>query len=95
MPEVLLHQRYSYNSDIWSLGIVIYNLLTKYELFTCKTKKYKFQLSNYENLLNFNRAKLDILGDDVKDLLYNMLKKLPFERFSIKDVINHKFIKDN
>ena len=94
-PEVLLHQRYSYNSDIWSLGIVIYNLLTKYELFTSKTKKYKFQLSNYENLLDFKRAKLDLLGADEKDLLDNMLKKLPFERYSIKDVINHNFIKNN
>ena len=94
-PEILLHKRYSYNSDIWSLGIVIYNLLTKYELFTSKTKIYKFQLSNYEDISNFKRAKLNLLEYNVKDLLNNMLKKIPFERYSIKDVINHDFIKNN
>tara|TARA_B110000971_G_C20008960_1_gene500628 strand:- start:813 stop:1724 length:912 start_codon:yes stop_codon:yes gene_type:complete len=94
-PEVLLHKRYSYNSDIWSLGIVVYNLLTKYELFTSKTNIYKCQLSNYEDISNFERAKLNLLSVDEIDLLDNMLKKLPFNRYSIKDVMNHNFIKNN
>jgi serine/threonine-protein kinase ULK/ATG1 len=28
-PDVLKHNKYSYNSDIWSMGVILYELITK------------------------------------------------------------------
>ena len=94
-PELMLYERYGYNSDIWSLGVVIYNLFTKYNLFTSKRKKYIEELLQFENIYKFKRAQLDLVDKDALDLIDKMLRKIPFTRYSIKQIKNHKFIKSN
>lgn len=97
-PEIMLHKRYSYKSDIWSLGVVLYDLSTGYNLFGGRTKKgYKKDLIIFKGIKNMykNKEYLEGIDEDCLDLIDNMLIKDPMNRYSFVDVKNHKFIKNN
>ena len=90
-PEIILYRRYYHNSDIWSLGVVMYALFNKYDLFDFN--KYFHIITNFTNIQEYNDSnfsKFDVLS---LDLLTNMLIKNPNYRYSIKDVLNHPFLK--
>ena len=90
-PEIILHKRYYHNSDIWSLGILLSILFQKFDIFGNDWKKYYKNMKNYNNF-NDIKSHLLIKDKDVLDLLDNMLVKNPNNRYSIKDVLNHKYI---
>ena len=92
-PEVMLYKRYFHNTDIWSLGVVLFNILTNKPLFG-NTKKYIEEINRFRNIYDMsqNLKEVDL---DIIDLMYKMLKKSPSSRLSIKDVLNHKFITTN
>ena len=48
-------------------------------------------MKNYNNFDDIENNLL-IEDKDVLDLLSNMLVKNPYQRYSIKDVLNHKYI---
>ena len=49
-PEVLMYKRYFHNTDVWSLGVVLYGLLTDKPVFY-NTKNYLTMVSkNYKSL---------------------------------------------
>lgn len=90
-PEIILHKRYCHNSDIWSLGILLFVLFKKFNTFSLEYKNYIENIKNYDN---FDYIKKYFLNTDeiVLDLLSNMLVKNPNNRYSIRDVLNHKYI---
>ncbi len=90
-PEIILHKRYYHNSDIWSLGILLSILFQKFDIFGNNWKKYYKNMKNYNNFDDI-KSHLLIKDKDVLDLLANMLIKNPNNRYSIKDVLNHKYI---
>ena len=97
-PEVLLYNRYFHNTDVWSLGIIIYILITKNHLFL-PTVDYSFleQMKDYTNLRKFSPKyfKIKEKDNDLCDLLSKMLvKNQPF-RIPIKGILKHKFLVDN
>tara|TARA_Y100001936_G_scaffold243863_1_gene283388 strand:- start:2769 stop:3653 length:885 start_codon:yes stop_codon:yes gene_type:complete len=97
-PEVLLYNRYFHNTDVWSLGIIIYILITKNHLFL-PTDDYSFleQMKDYTNLRKFSPKyfKIKEKDNDLCDLLSKMLvKNQPF-RIPIKGILKHKFLVDN
>ncbi len=97
-PEIMLHRRYSYKSDIWSLGVVLYDLSTGYDLFGCPTKKnYKKYLMKFKGIKNMykNEEYLEGIDEDCLDLIDNMLIKDPMTRYSYENIKNHKFIINN
>ena len=51
-PEVLLYKRYFHNTDVWSLGVVLYGLFTDQLLFENITKNQvgRNQLNNFRNI---------------------------------------------
>jgi len=91
-PEVLMYKRYFHNTDVWSLGVVLYGLLTDKPVFY-NTKNYltmvqelqKFEISNISNELNN-------LDNNASDLVIKMLQKNPSSRISVKEILKHKFI---
>lgn len=88
---------YKYEVDIWSIGIIIYELL-----FHCKP----FGWSSYHNICKTNptdpefiKKCLDtplefphVISEEAKDFLINCLCKNPLERASIEKLLNHPWI---
>lgn len=90
-PELLERKGYDEKADIWSLGIVIYYLLTG---------KYPFNTRKIDELLK-NIYEDNILYDDYVlkpiqiDLLRKILNKDPSKRLSLIEILNHPYLKDN
>lgn len=92
-PEVLFGN-YDEKCDIWSCGIILYILLCGYPPFdgendteilnSIKAGKFEFPEEDW----------LEI-SEDLKDLISNMLRFNPDERFSGAECLNHKWFTKN
>tara|TARA_B100000902_G_scaffold76080_1_gene80912 strand:+ start:345 stop:1226 length:882 start_codon:yes stop_codon:yes gene_type:complete len=91
-PEVIMFKRYFHNTDVWSIGVVLYGLLTDKPLFH-KTKNY---LTMVQELQKFEVScisdELNNLDKDATDLIKKMLQKNPSSRISLKQILKHNFI---
>ena len=78
-PEIVNEEPYNYKVDLWSIGVIIYELYYK--------KLPKFD-DNY-NIIS------DLPKDEyLKDLILKLLKKNPEQRLTWKDYFNHPFFLD-
>ncbi len=90
-PERILGSDYSYSSDIWSLGLIVYELATGQ--FPYKFSQYYIEHIDY--ILNQPDPTLPNDGcfsDELRDFVTKCLKKDPTERDSVFDLLNHKWI---
>lgn len=91
-PEVLNGEEYDYKIDIWSLGVIMFELLIGTTPFGGK---------NLENLRqNVNkgivrlRSRID-LSPNCLDFVSKCLQLDPLKRMTIDHALNHPFINDN
>lgn len=92
-PEVLSNNNYSFQSDIWSIGVVMYILLSR-----------KFPFYNTDDSItlkkirdcdyNFNGSYWKNISSEAKDLLVNIFQVNIQNRYTINDIINHKWFKN-
>ena len=92
-PEIYLRHDYSYKTDIWSLGVILYLLITEgllpfdNENMDCEVigKKVLFMQQEYpdEHFKNRNPGLINLLD--------KMLQKLPNERIGINDLMKHSW----
>jgi len=91
-PEVLMYKRYFHNTDVWSLGIVLYGLLTDKPLFM-NTKNYLTILQEMQDFeISIISNTLDTLDKNASDLIIKMLHKNPASRITLKEILKHPFI---
>ena len=94
-PEILLYNRYFHNSDIWSLGVIMFGLLTCKSLFPLDNK-YKGVLEDFNTIKEYAHNNFgtiyEKMDENCKDLLNKMLTKNSAYRISIKGVLYHNFI---
>tara|TARA_B100000427_G_scaffold320651_1_gene320244 strand:+ start:732 stop:2063 length:1332 start_codon:yes stop_codon:yes gene_type:complete len=91
-PEIMKYREYTNKSDLWSVGIIMYETLTGRLPFNSKTF--------YNLLKDIDKKNIVIppdinLTEDCKHLVYSLLKKNPDKRISWKDFFNHKWFIDN
>lgn len=85
-PEMFI-QNYDEKVDIWSLGVMMYRMLTGHLLFNGR---------NPEDIeLKIRTGKISIdpsLSEKAKDLLLKMLNRDPSQRWSADQVVNHEYL---
>jgi serine/threonine protein kinase len=89
-PELLNRQQYNSKSDLWSLGVILYELITGVPPFIAKNIK---QLANRVNTEKINLDKIDrtLISDDCFDLLCNLLNHDRTSRVDWNDFFSHKW----
>ena len=89
-PEIIESENYDYSVDIWSLGILLYELLMGYSPFKDKTTK--------NTIVNIKLHELKFgkeISEECKDLINKLLEVNKEKRINIKDILAHNFIKNN
>ncbi|CDW71498.1 phosphoinositide-dependent protein kinase i [Stylonychia lemnae] len=92
-PEILKKLDPTYSADLWSLGIIIF------QLFTGKTPfKGLSEYVTFENILKQQEIDFPLnIPEDARDLITKLLKKNPEERigaFNLEELKNHKFFEE-
>ena len=89
-PERITGNNYSYPSDVWSLGIVVYELATGKYPFDCKDD-FLLQITK---IVEGPEPELDnkIFSQELCDFIKKTLKKEPNERATINDLLKHPWI---
>ncbi|KAM3127823.1 hypothetical protein pb186bvf_020102 [Paramecium bursaria] len=80
-PEIFYTNRYNQKCDVYSLGILIFEMLSEKQLFLGISKKdikYKNQMGIYDN------TKLSLLPQEFQELLKEMLQMNPTSRISVQ-----------
>lgn len=91
-PEMLNKELYDDKIDIWSLGIILFQMLcgeVPYISTTVKELKSELTTVSFESTLN------KIIQPDCKDLLLQMLQINPKDRIEWDDYFNHPWIIKN
>ena len=68
-PEVLLSKKYGYDCDIWSLGCIVYTLISGMHPYYTKDKN-KIPPSNDFQLISYS-SPLEFADDDILDIFYD------------------------
>lgn len=88
-PEVLSGQKYTRESDIWSMGIILYSLFDgNLPFFHQNTNSLVYLIC--ESDLKFPKT----FEYELKDLLTRMLAKNPEERIKIEEIKQHAFLSE-
>jgi serine/threonine protein kinase len=94
-PEILRDQPYDYKSDIWSLGMIFYMLITLENPF--QEANNKDQMLEYLKSEKFFKSEKELKNLNVNPeailMLYKMLKDDPSNRADVEVLINDQLIK--
>lgn len=88
-PEILLGKAYNFSCDIYSIGALMFVLLTAQLPFWDNNRRERKRRVCNENLDLEADESSRILSPDAKDLLYGMLAKPVSERLTIDEVLAH------
>ena len=90
-PEVIDDQPHIPSSDLWCLGILIYELCSGEPPFTAKTNPQVLHRIKIFKMIKYP----DYFSNEVKDLIGKLLRRSPKDRISIQEVKNHPWIIKN
>ncbi|KAG8592793.1 hypothetical protein GDO81_000627 [Engystomops pustulosus] len=86
-PEIATRSAHGLESDVWSLGCMMYTFLVgrpPFDTDTVKNTLNKIVLADYE-MPNF-------VSREAKDLIFQLLRKNPADRLSLSSVLDHPFM---
>ena len=87
-PEVVQEQPYTHTADLWSLGVILYELSTGSPPFSAANL-----LTLVEHISKDPVRYPDTIQGDFKNLLKGLLNKDPSARLGWPDLLNHPFIR--
>ncbi|XP_048421594.1 serine/threonine-protein kinase ATG1a isoform X2 [Pyrus x bretschneideri] len=94
-PEIIQNQKYDAKADLWSVGAILFQLVTGKPPFDGNSQLQLFQNILTSTELRFPQGALEELHPDCIDLCRSLLRQNPVERLSFMEFFNHKFLRDS
>jgi len=91
-PEIMKYKPYNTKADLWSLGVIFYQMLTGNTPYIAKNHVELMNNIETQNIMFPAHIKI---SNDAKDLLLKLLKKTSSERMSWNELFEHKWLKNN
>ncbi|XP_008783542.2 serine/threonine-protein kinase ATG1a-like isoform X1 [Phoenix dactylifera] len=91
-PEIMEDKQYGPKVDLWSVGAILFQLVTGKLPFDGNTHFQLFQNILASNELQFPEDVLMDLHPDCIDLCRSLLRRKPEERLAFEDFFNHRFL---
>ncbi|KAH7578129.1 hypothetical protein JRO89_XS01G0344100 [Xanthoceras sorbifolium] len=90
-PEIIQNQKYDAKADLWSVGAILFQLVTGKPPFDGNNHLQLFQNILTSTELRFPPGALKELHPDCVDLCRSLLRRNPIERITFKEFFTHKF----
>jgi serine/threonine protein kinase len=91
-PELVKHKGYGKEIDVWSLGILLYEMIHGYSPF--RPNKPDFDEKDVmENIINHNLSFEKNVSTECKNLIYGLLDPNINNRYKVGDIYNSEFVK--
>ena len=91
-PELVNHKVYSKEIDVWSLGILLYEMIHGYSPFRPNKPKFN-EKEVFENIKKHNLRFGKRVSEQCKNLIYNLLAFNKNKRYKVEDIYISKFVK--
>eukprot|EP00806_Schmidingerella_arcuata_P000006 Macronucleus_1002.p1 GENE.Macronucleus_1002~~Macronucleus_1002.p1 ORF type:complete len:302 (+),score=87.86 Macronucleus_1002:1-906(+) len=91
-PEVVLEEPCDFKSDIYSLGIILYTLISSHLPFEADQYTTENMVNLIECEIPFDKPEWQNISPGCIELLSHMLKNDQTRRFSIKQVLTHPWV---
>jgi len=91
-PEILMRKPYDEQSDMWSVGCIVFLLLSGNLPFMGRSQKELFR-NIVSGKYNFGEDDWANISDDAKDLVKNLLVLNPDNRLTSTEALRHKWLK--
>jgi calcium/calmodulin-dependent protein kinase I len=91
-PEILMRKGYDQAADMWSVGCIIYLLLSGNLPFMGRSQKELFR-KIVAGSFDFDEAEWEDISEDAKDLVRKLLVLNPDDRITASDAVRHKWLK--
>ena len=92
-PEVLQGKPYDKSVDLWSIGIITFLLLCGYMPFDDKHSEREIARQTIQDPVPYENKIWSKLSPEAKTIVDGLLQKKPEKRYSIKEVLEHPWIK--
>lgn len=93
-PEIMQLQKYDAKADLWSVGAILFQLVTGKTPFSGNNQIQLLQNIMKSNELRFPTDKSD-LSYGCLDLCQKLLRRNPVERLTFEEFFNHQFLSQN
>lgn len=90
-PEILRYERYDAKADLWSVGTVLYEMVTGRPPFRARNHvELLRKIEAAEDIIKFPREV--VVSSDMKALVRGLLKRNPVERISFENFFAHSVV---
>ncbi|MBA0769449.1 hypothetical protein Gotri_018181 [Gossypium trilobum] len=91
-PEIIQNKKYDAKADLWSVGAILFQLITGKPPFDGNNQLQLFQNILRSTELQFPEGALEKLHPDCVNLCRSLLRHDPVERLTFREFFDHKFL---